>query len=112
AQIGTPLASSHAPRLRRAPVLFAAVTLAVALLAAACGSGSTDASDGTTRLNEENTPLEPEGNAERGGKLVVAVPAETNGWNPHVTHWADAGSLVGTSFLEPLNILTADGEPE
>jgi ABC-type transport system substrate-binding protein len=106
------LASSHAPRLRRAPALFAAVTLAVALLAAACGTGSTQASDGTTRLNEENTPLEPEGNAERGGKLVVAVPAETNGWNPHVNQWADAGSLVGSSFLEPLNILTADGEPQ
>jgi len=106
------LASSHAPRPRRATVLLAAAAIALALLAAACGTGNTQATDGTIRLNEENTPLEQEGNAVRGGKLVVAVPAETNGWNPHVNQWADAGSLVGSSFLEPLNILTADGEPE
>ena len=106
------MASVHAPRRRRAPILLTAVVVAVALLGAACGSGSSEASDGTTRLNEENTPLEPEGVAERGGKLVVAVPGETNGWNPHVNQWADAGSLVGSSFLEPLYILTADGEPE
>lgn len=106
------MASFHAPGRRRAPVLLIAVLLATTLLAVACGSGATDTSGGTVRLNEENTPLEPEGVAERGGKLVVAVPAETNGWNPHVNQWADAGSLVGSSFLEPLNVLDADGDPQ
>ena len=86
--------------------------LALGLLAAACGSSGTDATGGTVRLDERDTPLEPEGNAQRGGKLVVAVPAETNGWNPHVNQWADAGSLVGSSFLEPLAVLDADGDPQ
>lgn len=105
------MASSPAPRLRRAPTVLA-VVLALGLLAAACGSAGTDATGGTVRLNEQDTPLEPEGNAQRGGKLVVAVPAETNGWNPHVNQWADAGSLVGSSFLEPLAVLDADGDPQ
>jgi peptide/nickel transport system substrate-binding protein len=107
------LPAPHAPRRARSSALpLVALLLALAVVAAACGTGSTNASDGTTRLNEENTPLEPEGNAQRGGKLVVALPAETNGWNPHVNQWADAGSLAGGTFLEPLFILDADGVPE
>ena len=34
--------------------------------------------------------------------MVVAVGGETNGWNPHRDEWAQGGSLVGSSVLEPL----------
>ena len=75
------MVSFPAPRARRAPVLLA-VAIAIGLLAAGCGSSTTDSTAGTIRLNESDTPLEEDGNAQRGGKLVVAVPGETNGWNP------------------------------
>src|SRR6185436_12906700 len=37
-----------------------------------------------------------------GGSLVIGVGAETDGWNPTINQWADAGNLVGSSVLEPL----------
>ena len=88
------MVSFPCPELVVPPSLLA-VVIAFGLLAAGCGASATDSTAGTVRLNESDTPLEEEGNAQRGGKLVVAVPGETNGWNPHVNQWADAGSLVG-----------------
>ena len=43
-----------------------------------------------------------------GGSLVVGVAAETNGWNPALGQWADAGSMVGSSVLEPLAAIGPD----
>lgn len=88
----------------------AGIAIAIALLAGACGSGpsgSGGASDST--LPDKSNPLEPEDTPVPGGRLVVAVPAETNGWNPSINQWADAGSMEGSSFLEPLTTLDNDG---
>ena len=76
-------------------------------LAAACGSskkgGQTAAttSDGNSAAADEGTPVD-------GGSLVIGVAAETNGWNPPDNQWADTGSLVGSSVLEPLATIGAD----
>ncbi len=90
-----------------------ATFVCLGLLAAGCGgstSGSATATpNGTPKLNEVGAALEPDDDPTRGGKLVVAVPAETNGWNPSVNQWADAGSLVGSSFLEPLLLMDGNG---
>jgi peptide/nickel transport system substrate-binding protein len=86
-----PLVPSPRPSARRF-VGGMAVALALVVLAAACGSSSPKASGssgGTT------IPV-------NGGQMVVAVGAETNGWNPHQDEWAQAGALVGSSVLEPL----------
>ena len=36
------------------------------------------------------------------------MPAETSGWNPHRNQWAQTGSLVGSSVLEPLATMGED----
>jgi peptide/nickel transport system substrate-binding protein len=97
--------SGRRPRTRSFVVTLAIVA-AMAVLVAACGdssdSGSTDATVG-------NVPVS-EGEPTTGGQLVMAVTAETNGWNPALAQWADAGNFVGSSFLEPLFVTNPDGE--
>ena len=51
-----------------------------------------------------------EGTPTTGGNIVMAVTAETNGWNPALAQWADAGNFVGSTFLEPLAVYNADGD--
>ncbi|MGZ7002743.1 MAG: ABC transporter substrate-binding protein [Acidimicrobiales bacterium] len=84
-----------------------AVLVALALVAAACGSSKkSDQTTGTTpdaatAAVEEGTPVD-------GGSLVVGIAAETNGWNPANDQIADTGSLVVSSVLEPLATVGAD----
>src|SRR5262245_66503741 len=81
----------------RAPRLVLALVLAVALTAAACSSSkNVDASsDSGSSATSGETPVD-------GGSMVIGIAAETNGWNPAYAQWADTGSLVGSSVLEPL----------
>src|SRR5829696_1462432 len=83
------------------------VTIAIlAVFAAACGdSEGTDESDATI-----GNAFVSEGEPTTGGQLVMAVTAETNGWNPALAQWADAGNFVGSSFLEPLLVTNPEGE--
>ena len=53
-------------------------------------------------IGDEGTPVD-------GGTLVVAVGSETSGWNPAIDRWAPDGALVGSTILEPLATLDADG---
>jgi len=105
--------------MRRSLTAATAFVMALALAAGACGgsspnnnAGGNGSNGGTTPGSNpnRNNPLEQEGTPQPGGKLVVAVPAETNGWNPSKSQWADAGSAVGSAFLEPLTILDNDGK--
>jgi peptide/nickel transport system substrate-binding protein len=102
-------------RSRRSLTVGAAVVMGLALVAGACGGtsnnagGSNGSTPGGTNPNRNN-PLEAEETPTPGGKLVVAVPAETNGWNPAKSQWADAGSNVGSSFLETLSVLDSEGK--
>jgi peptide/nickel transport system substrate-binding protein len=104
-----------ADRLRRGtrlPVL--AALLSLGLLGAACGTDNTakgtDGPNDTFARNEAKSALEPDDVVPTtGGKLVVGVPAETNGWNPTVNQWADAGSMVGPSIIEPLVTVDSEG---
>lgn len=111
------MTSSTAPTRRRAAARWTlAVTAAVGLAAAACSStGSNSASDTggtTTVLRAKGNDLEAESTPQTGGRLVVGVGGETNGWNPFIDQWADAGSMIGSTFLEPLVVMNKDGSPE
>jgi ABC-type transport system substrate-binding protein len=89
--------------------LVIAATLALTMLAAACGSS------GTAQKTSGNTPSSIGGRESAnekpidGGSMVIAVPAETDSWNPAVAEWSQAGSLVGSSVLEPLAKLNSKG---
>jgi ABC-type transport system substrate-binding protein len=78
-------------RRSRTIAALVAMCTAVLVLAAGCGSSSKTGSN-------QNASKAPQ----RGGSLVVGISAETNGWNPAYAQWADTGSLVGSSVLEPL----------
>ncbi len=80
----------------------------MALLTAACGSelgadrqqSTSDTPAGDT-APDEGTPVD-------GGSLVVGVANDATGWNPVEAQWADTGSLVGSSVLEPLATIGPD----
>ncbi len=103
--------SERVRRPRRGMLGATAATLCLALVVGACGTGSNNAGDGVIPGSIPNE-LEADEAPQYGGKLVVAVPAETNGWNPSINQWADAGSMVGSSVMEPLVILDKEGNPE
>ena len=94
----------------RAAAALAAV-LALAMVAAGCSSSDDgEGSQGTTQqAAAPANELEPDDPPQPGGQLVFAVPAETDGWNPAVNQWADAGNFVGSSFMEPLAVFNAEG---
>jgi len=98
-------------RPRRSLTLVALSSVgAVALLAGACSRSAApgDASGGDNSLGTvanrpaDQNPLEPNDPPKDGGKVVMAVTAETNGFNPALNQWADAGNFVGSAVLEPL----------
>jgi len=83
----------------------AAVLLAVlAVLASACSRVEVQAPDGAT-----SDSLADEGAPQDGGTLVVGVFQETSGWNPTYDRWAQMGAVVGSTVLEPLAALDANG---
>src|SRR4051812_12377420 len=65
-----------------------------------------------TSTTPTGSPLEPDEPARPGGKLVVAVPADVNGWNPNIDQWTDGGTMMGPSMLETLATTNADGDAE
>jgi peptide/nickel transport system substrate-binding protein len=85
------------PAGRRARVVLAAVVATLTVLASACGSSSGTAGSGApgAQSGADAQPVD-------GGSLVIGIGAETNGWNPAQAQWADTGSLVGSTVLEPL----------
>jgi peptide/nickel transport system substrate-binding protein len=82
------------------------VTL-VGLATAACGGSS----GGGTPQGSEDAGRETvdEGDPVYGGSLVVGVNAETNGWTPQTNQWAEAGTFVAASVVEPLAIFDDNG---
>lgn len=86
-----------------------AVLVAMLVLAAACGGTNDKAADTTDpNVTATDTGISNEGSPQTGGKVIFAVTAETNGWNPALAQWADAGEFVGSSFLEPLFVYDSD----
>jgi len=92
----------------------ASVLIALSLTALACTKTNAPTSQGATSNGNQQAgaaanQLEPEETPKSGGKLVVAVTGETNGWNPGVNQWADAGVVVGASVLETLMTFDEEG---
>ncbi|MBI2705783.1 MAG: ABC transporter substrate-binding protein [Actinobacteria bacterium] len=96
---------------RRLPTMLVAGFAVIALIASACSRSETASSSnqaGDPNQVAQGNKLEPDETPKQGGKIIMAVTAETNGWNPASSQWADAGSFVGSTVLEPL--MTYDGK--
>ena len=87
---------------------FIAVLLVLVLAAAACSGDDDDSGGGGTDSGGEEDTTEPV----RGGTLVYAVEADTNGpWDPTKMLCAAAcHSTVGRTIFEPLAMIDEDGE--
>lgn len=89
--------------------------VAVAIFAAACGSkkDNTDsAGNDEPAVEDQGRDVVDEGAPEPGGTLIVGVSGESDGWTPQTNTFADAGSMVIASVVEPLAKFNPEGEPE
>lgn len=80
----------------------------LAVLFASCSTSGGSGSGGAPAA-AENAP-EAKETPTPGGSLVIGLKSETNGWNPATAQWADDGTMVGSSFMEPLMIIDKDGK--
>lgn len=89
------------------PVAFLAL---LSLFAVACGSksgGNKEAGGGSA----DTTPdlVKPvNGPPKIGGKMIFAVEAETDGWDPTQNRWAASGTEAAQAVMEPLAAYDAD----
>jgi peptide/nickel transport system substrate-binding protein len=93
------IGSDGTPRSRPWQLLVAGA-VALALLAAACGSSTGQKAGSQSTTTTVGKPVD-------GGSIVFAVPAESDTWNAATAEWAAAGTFVGSSVLEPLAKLNA-----
>jgi peptide/nickel transport system substrate-binding protein len=102
---------TRSTRLRRHAYFLVGCLVLIAVVAAGCqGSGPSDTAEGgQSSSNSEPSDANPPG---MGGRLVVGIPAESNGWNPYIDQWSDSGTLVGTSMIEPLAVQDNEGRAQ
>ena len=92
---------------------FAVLTI-LALVAVGCGSKKSG-SDGAAGGSADTTPnlvKTPTGDPVAGGKLVFALEAETDGWDPTQNRWAASGTEVALAVFDPLVALDSSFEPQ
>jgi ABC-type transport system substrate-binding protein len=85
-----------------------ATTVGLALVAAGCGTGSSDSggsnAGGTTpgtAPRENLTAADPD-QPKDGGKIVYGLNAESDGFSPSQGRWASSTYIVGFSIMDPL----------
>jgi peptide/nickel transport system substrate-binding protein len=96
-----------------------ALLLSLSLIAASCGdddSADDDDSPATTAPaggdDEPDEAPASDDEPQYGGRLVVALEAETNNWLPGTGSFATSGITVAMSIYDPLLVLNEDGEWE
>lgn len=97
---------------RRSAATLIAELLAIVLLVLATGCNTGDQQAGSEGKAIPIGELDGEGEPLDGGQLIVGVPADTNGWNPFINQWNDSGTLIGSSFIEPLVIQDNSGQAQ
>jgi ABC-type transport system substrate-binding protein len=96
--------------IRRRPLgVLVALLVTLALVAAACGGGGDDSAD---EGDENNTTTTDAGPPQMGGKIVYALSAETDGWDPSTSRWSPSGLVVANAIFDTLTRFNEDGEIE
>lgn len=100
----------HGPTGRATRLVAGAALVALAVIAAACGGGSTNGQTGeTTGTLAPDVTLAPAGDVKTGNKLVYGVEAETSGFDPTTDRWAISGTLIAYAIFDPLSAYDAEG---
>jgi peptide/nickel transport system substrate-binding protein len=100
---------------RRTPTMVRALALLtlIAVSASACGGSDSSSSTSIPPAGEEvGREIVDEGTPQYGGRLVVAVSGETDGWHPTANNWATEGHFVGSAVFEGLAKFNDDGTVE
>jgi peptide/nickel transport system substrate-binding protein len=92
-------------RLRHAPpARLLALLAALLLVASSCGGGSDD---------DESAPDAPDDATDEapvtGGKVVIGLDAESDGYNPVTNRFAHAGHTVASAIYDPLAAFNEEG---
>lgn len=83
-----------------------ALVVALSMVAvAACGTSS----PGGPETQAEALATVDESQVTRGGRLVIGINAESNGWSPVANQWTLNGHLVGSAVYESLTAVGTDG---
>ncbi len=82
-------------------VVVAVAALAGGCAASATGDGGQAAVPGTV-ARADRAAVQSDESPQRGGKLVYALRAETNGWNPATNSWAPSGLVVSHAIFDTL----------
>lgn len=97
-------------RMRRAVATVALVAAVIGLLASGCKTSSACnpgdagcAAPNTTVLPANTNVVENNDPARIGGKIVYALGAETNSWNPSNAQWASQGIEVARAIFDTLS---------
>src|SRR5215831_17295878 len=105
----------HGVRSRRSWVsLPVAIVMTVAVVAAGCSrsedtaGGSNDTAIGSADTSPDVVKTPTASAPKSGGTLVYGLDAETDGWNPTVNRWANAGVQVALAIYDPLTTLDKD----
>lgn len=89
-----------------------AISLVVLAIATACGGSDAATPDTGTTAPSDSTAIRPDPSGEpaRGGRVVVAVDAATDGWVPADSRWLPPGLTIARAIFDPLAAFTDDGD--
>jgi len=87
---------------------------AVALVAGACGSSSSDGAGGSTPSTGagSNITVDSSGTPKPGGEVKFGLEGETDGFNPTKDRWAISGTEIGLAVFDPLVAFDADNKAQ
>ncbi len=93
---------------------IAAVVLTLGMVAAACGSSTTEQGQSGGGDSGDGAPpitAEPDaGTPQPGGKLAYGLVAETDGWDPSTARWAASGYQVAGTIYDRLGAMDENYE--
>lgn len=91
---------------------LSAVLMALCVLGTSCGTAHVDEAKPEEVTDATMEAPEPPPGAPLGGRLVMGVQTESSGWDPNMNPWDQAAQYVISSVLEPLSLVTPEGEIE
>lgn len=86
-----------------------ALLLSLTLLAAACGGGNDGGGGGTAEGGGDDAE-EDQGEPKPGGKMVIGLEAESDGFDPTKNRFAVSGLTVANAVFDPLIAQNEEGE--
>jgi peptide/nickel transport system substrate-binding protein len=90
----------HGPSASGRPLRILTLLTSLALLAVACGGGGSSDRSGAGEAGEPAP----------GGRMVIGLEAESDGWDPTKDNWAVSGDAVASAVYDPLMTEDEDGD--